>query len=237
VSNVAKSRRKQPTAARAASTTAPAASGQASPAAAPTADPPRPTPDPRAAERIARQKERAAARRRQEQMRQLRAIAIGAVVVVAVGAFIIWLVNRPQLTPAGQSVPIAGWNHIDPPAKATNYNSVPPTSGDHYGQPANAGVYPQPIPDETQVHNLEHGQIMVQYTCSDCPELAEQLKQFNQRYPKWVLVAPYPDPRVGARIVLTSWGRIDKFDEFDEQRITTFIESNKNKGRENVIME
>ena len=230
---MAKTRRKQPTTtSRGASTSAPAA-GQATP----TDAPPKPTPDPRAAERIARQQERAAARRRQEQMRQFRAIAIGAVVVLAVGGLIIWFLNRPQLVPAGQSVAITGWNHIDPPAKATNYNSVPPTSGDHYGATADTRVHTQPVPDENQVHNLEHGQIMIQYTCADCPELAEQLKVFNQRYPKWVLVAPYPDPRVGSRIVLTSWGRIDKFDEFDEQRITNFIESNKNKGRENVIME
>jgi hypothetical protein len=67
--------------------------------------------------------------------------------------------------------------------------------------------------------------------------LAEQLAVFNQRYPKWVLVAPYPDPTVGARIALTAWGRIDTFDEFDEQRITRFIEAYKNRGPERVIME
>ena len=183
---MAKTRRKQPTTtARAASTSAPAA-GQATP----TDAPPKPTPDPRAAERIARQQERAAARRRQEQMRQLRAIAIGAVVVLAVGGLIVWFLTRPAVVPAGQSVAITGWNHIDPPAKATNYNSVPPTSGDHYGATADTRVHTQPVPDENQVHNLEHGQIIIQYTCADCPELAEQLKVFNQRYPKWVLVAP-----------------------------------------------
>ena len=36
--------------------------------------------------------------------------------------------------------------------------------------------------------------------------------------------------------MLTSWGRIDVFDEFDEARIERFIVSNRNKGRENVIM-
>lgn len=199
------------------------------------------TSDPRAAERIERQRQRATLRQQQEQFKRLRAIALSVAAVLIVGFGLIWLLNQPTKTlPASvRTIPIASFEHIPDGQKGTDFNSVPPTSGQHYSNPANAGIHTQPIPDEVQIHNLEHGQIMIQYTCTDCPELVEQLKVFYQRYPKWVLVAPYPDPdkKVGARIALTAWGKIDTFDEFDEQRITAFIEALKNKGRENVIME
>jgi hypothetical protein len=238
---VAKARRKQP-AQRPATTSA--ASGQAAvetPVVARVPEsgsaPPRPDADPRAAERIARQRERAEARRRQEQARTIRNVVIGLVAVLAIGVPLVWWLSRPPIVVPGRSVPIVGWDHINVGEKGKNYTTVPPTSGDHYATTAADGIHRQPIQDEYAVHNLEHGQILIQYTCTDCPELAQKLEAFAARYPKWVLVGPYPDPRVGNKIVLTAWGYIDSFDEFDEQRITNFIEGRKGKGRENVIME
>lgn len=228
---MAKNRRKS-SSASAGRPGAPAGSAAGQP---PVAVPPRPAPDPRAAERIALQRERAAARRRQEQLRQLRTAVIAAAAVLVLGGGFVWWFSRPAEVPPGRTVPIVGWAHIQPPEKGDDYNTWPPTSGEHYETTAAAGVHEQPIPNELQVHNLEHGQIVIQYTCTDCPELANQLKAFAARYPRWVLVGPYPDPRVGARIALTAWGRIDTFDEYDEQRIVRFIEAYKNKGREVVM--
>jgi hypothetical protein len=238
---VAKTRRQQPSN-RAAGTASPAGSA---PAPTPTdGGPPRPTADARAAERIERQRQRAAVRRRQEQMRLVRTALLALVAVVIVGGGIIWLVNArntgvsDEASLPGRAVPSVGQAHINDGEKGTGYNSVPPTSGPHYQNPAPNGAFDQPIPDEVQVHNLEHGQIMIQYTCTDCPELAAQLKPFADRFRPWVLVAPYPNPNVGSRIVLTAWGRIDTFDEFDEQRTIDFINAFKNKGPErNVVSE
>ena len=197
----------------------------------------RPAADPRAAERIARQQERAAARRRQERQRQIRQALIGLAAVLLIGGGLAWWIvgTRPFDPPPGRTAPIASRQHIPDGQKATDYTSVPPTSGQHYGSTARDGVHSEPIADEYQVHNLEHGQIMVQYTCTDCPELANQLRGFAARYPKWVIVAPYPNPNVGARIALTAWGRIDTFDEYDEARIESFIRAFRNKGPEQVI--
>lgn len=232
---MAKTRRKQqPQRSAQRATAGPAATERAN--AAPAA--PRPAADPRAAERITRQQERAAARRRLERQRQIRQALIGLVALALVVGGLAWVISRGAFAEApGRSVPIVGWEHIDADKKGADHNSAPPTSGQHHTTTANAGVHTAPIPDEMQIHNLEHGQIMVQYTCTDCPDLAERLKGFAARYPKWVLVAPYPDPRVGARIALTAWGRIDTFDEYDEARIQRFIEYYKNKGRERVIAE
>ena len=211
----------------------------AEPASRATPAVPPPSADPRAGERIARQQERAAARRRQERQRQIRRALIGLAAVLLIGGGLAWWIvaTDPFAPSPGRTVPIASRQHIPDGQKATDFTSVPPTSGQHYGSTAREGVHTEPIADELQVHNLEHGQIMVQYTCTDCPELADQLKGFAARYPKWVIVAPYPNPEVGARIVLTAWGRIDTFDEYDEARIDKFISKNRNNGPEKVIRE
>lgn len=236
---MAKTRRNQPKPKRpaegSAGTTSPAST--TSPAATTrSAAPPRPTSDPRVAERIEQQRLRAAARQQQDQTRQMVAIAVSAAAALIVVGGIIWLLTRQSAPVTGRQITIAGAEHIPDTQKATDHNSVPPTSGQHYARTAPDGIQAAPVPDEVQVHNLEHGQIMIQYTCA-CPDLAQQLAVFAQRYPKWVLVAPYPNPNVGARIALTAWGYLDTFDEFDEARITNFIEARKNKGPEKVIME
>ncbi|MBI2861430.1 MAG: DUF3105 domain-containing protein [Chloroflexi bacterium] len=104
------------------------------------------------------------------------------------------------------------------------YNSDPPTSGPHVPSLTPWGVHQEPIPRELQVHNLEDGGVLVQYNCSDdCPDLVAQLEAIVKRYPDKVILAPYPGMR--NRIAMTAWTRIDTFDEFDEQRITRFIDA------------
>lgn len=139
----------------------------------------------------------------------------------------------------GISVPSLGNRHISsiksphPP-----YNSKPPTSGPHVHNVAKWGVYRRQIPDELQVHNLEDGGVLVQYDCKDCKEMVKKLEKLGWRYLKkakaeskggkrsrygHLIVAPYSN--IGAKIALTAWGRIDKFDDYDESRIERFIEA------------
>jgi hypothetical protein len=49
----------------------------------------------------------------------------------------------------------------------------------------------------------------------------DKLTAIVGRYDRQVILAPYPG--MDKRIALTAWGRIDKFDAFDEQRIVRFI--------------
>jgi hypothetical protein len=100
------------------------------------------------------------------------------------------------------------------------YNSDPPTSGPHTDALARWGVHSEPIPKETQLHNLEDGGVVINYGCQDCPELVGRLKTIADRYDRIVL-APYPG--LDRKIALTAWGKIDTFDEFDEARIVWFI--------------
>jgi hypothetical protein len=105
------------------------------------------------------------------------------------------------------------------------------------------GIYKDPIPDEAQVHNLEHGGVMIQYNCRDCPELVTQLEGFFSRYtaarplPRYpqsakIVVAPYDG--MSSRIALTAWGRIDALEAYDEERITRFVDAYRDNGPEAV---
>ena len=50
-----------------------------------------------------------------------------------------------------------------------DYNSNPPTSGPHTAAVA-PGVYDAPVPKESAVHNMEHGQVVVWYNCDGGPQ-------------------------------------------------------------------
>jgi DNA-binding beta-propeller fold protein YncE len=124
----------------------------------------------------------------------------------------------------GSAVTSLGNAHVDNPlAEHAAYNSSPPTSGPHTPYLAEWGVHRIPIPPETQVHNLEDGGVLLQYSCpTPCPELIEQLETISTKYER-VVIAPYP--LMDRRIALTAWERIDLLDDFDEKRIIAFVEA------------
>ena len=149
-------------------------------------------------------------------------IALG-VVAVSVVAYLAW--QAADLP--GTFVASLGNAHIQlatdphPP-----YNSEPPTSGPHLPYLAPWGIHTRPIQKELQVHNLEDGGVMVQYSC-ECPELVAKLLDVVKRYKDHVILAPYPGMK--SKIALTAWTRVDTFDEFDAARIVRFIEAYKGK--------
>jgi hypothetical protein len=143
-------------------------------------------------------------------------IAFGA----AGGSFYYHMSNLP-----GTYMPSLGNAHLQSAYEShVAYNSDPPTSGPHMPSIAPWGIHTEPVSRELQVHNLEDGGVLVQYHClAGCPELVQQLKTVVGRYDARVILAPQPGMR--ARIALTAWTRIDTLDEFDEKRITRFIDA------------
>ena len=101
------------------------------------------------------------------------------------------------------------------------YNSDPPASGPHLSYLAPWGVHTRPIPPELQVHNLEDGGVLVQYSC-ECPQIVVKLRAIVQKYDRQVVLAPYPTMK--SKIALTAWTRIDTLEELDEGRVVRFIE-------------
>ena len=123
----------------------------------------------------------------------------------------------------GEPVPILDSPHIPPTeADEVEYNSLPPTSGPHFSFTVAPGIYDTPIAEGLTVHAMEHGHIVIQYAPATPDSEVAELVRVAKRYGADTVLAPYPPLEKG--IALTAWGRIDLLDEFDEQRITDFIE-------------
>lgn len=154
----------------------------------------------------------------------------------AVYGVIYWLGEQEKAL-AGTRYPDMGRGHV--PQCIPNYNTTPPTSGCHQPNWAPWEMSDTPIPDGLQVHNLEHGGIMVQYRPDPIPGLpgahVEDLRAFVQelrqqrKYCK-VVLAPYAG--LQDAIALTAWGWLQTLDEFDETAIQRFIDDHIEKGPE-----
>jgi hypothetical protein len=153
--------------------------------------------------------------------RRWTAVAVAAAVVVAI--VVGYFAYRAAADLPGTRFSDQGNKHIPSAGEPHDaYNSDPPTSGPHLPYIAPWGVHTRPIPPELQVHNLEDGGILVQYSC-DCPELVSKLKAIVQKYERQVILAPYPSMK--SKVALTAWTRLETLDEFDEKRITRFIQA------------
>jgi hypothetical protein len=153
--------------------------------------------------------------------RSRRGWLIGSLSVLVAGGIIGWWAWRSVAEMPGRAVPTQGNAHLVSPSDPhPPYTSDPPTSGPHLSYIAPWGIHTTPIAKELQVHNLEDGGVLVQYSC-DCPELVTKLRSIVGRHKDHVILAPYPGLK--QKIALTAWGRIDTFDDFDEARVVRFI--------------
>ena len=165
----------------------------------------------------------------------------GGVALLAIVALVIY-VNIRNTAPVGDEEvwPTQGNTHIPQgSASPIEYNTTPPTSGPHYPGVAPWNIYDEPVRYEQVVHNMEDGGVIVYYQCEDgCPALREQLAEVVQPFlnlgrhvlmtpnePNWTAFGSQSAHKdMAARIALTAWQRLDKFDEFDAARIRAFIE-------------
>jgi len=161
------------------------------------------------------------------------AAVIGVLLLIGVVAWSIQKANQPVF---GEAMPIQGQQHIALDQSHPPYNSDPPTSGWHYAEPAEAGFYESSLPDEQLVHNLEHGHVIISYDCArvaDCEDVKTELRGLVDRFQRWKIVAVARE-NADAAIALTAWGRIDKMDSYDEDRVDAFVKRWRNRGPENT---
>ena len=157
------------------------------------------------------------------QRRRLGWMALAVAVVLVVGGAG-WLYARVWAPAPGEFVPSLGNAHIQSPESTHQpYNSDPPTSGPHLPYIAPWGVHGRPLPKELQVHNLEDGGVVVNYRPECEAQVLEPLKTVVGRYADRVILAPYPG--LDRCIALTAWTRIEKLDQFDERRVSRFIDA------------
>ena len=117
------------------------------------------------------------------------------------------------------------------------YSSTPPTSGWHYDTPAAWGIYDSPLLDETVIHNLEHGGIVISQNLTDGAQVA-QLREFVEGqpgFPGCFIMRSYtqaPDLVPEGTVALTSWEWLQGFDGVDAAGMQAFIDAHKNLGPE-----
>jgi hypothetical protein len=122
----------------------------------------------------------------------------------------------------GTSIAILKSPHLSATALRTaQYNSVPPTSGPHFGIPPSPGIYDTPLQPSAFVHAEEHGHVVIAYSPSLPAAQVSALRDIAKAHPADVLMTPYPPLANG--LALAAWGRLQRFDQVDRPGIERFI--------------
>jgi hypothetical protein len=199
----------------------------------------------RLADQMRRDQQRKAARRS-----NMITIGIAVVIIAAVTVFIInersaetEAAAAPEGVPADEAGcdPVEeheeeGNQHVDP-NQEVQYETSPPTSGDHWPPElvADADFYPDTVPEESLVHNLEHGQIVIWYDADASTEVTDNLEEFtdSQNDPDAlpagattppIVSVPYDDVPEGKSYVMTAWTQSQACSSYSLEAINEFRE-------------
>lgn len=179
-------------------------------------------------------------RQERQQRQQLFSRLIWGVVGVAVLGIIGLIVWQSAKPAVGEEVPVmTDTSHLETNSNPGTYNSDPPTSGPHYAQEAEAGFFDSNIytyPAGYLVHNLEHGYVIFWYNCdlldeAGCSNLKSQIRSVMDELGGVKMIA-YPWDSIDVPLVMTSWGRLQRFDTFDATQARAFYRANLNQAPE-----
>lgn len=143
--------------------------------------------------------------------------------------------GAPEGDDYSEKIPILpNRNHISS-TLTEDYNSNPPTSGNHYGTPAKPGFREGPIEDGYLIHSMEHGLVWISYH----PSIGEESEKLREIRSLFAVITEREEN--DHDIAVASWGRLDTFnledgtiDEDDLQRINDFIQRYANNGPESI---
>jgi len=112
------------------------------------------------------------------------------------------------------NLPNEGRNHIPPTAQTPEYETNPPTSGNHVEPPYQQadGAYSE-MPQELDiVHSLEHGRLEIQYS-PDLPESAqlELIGVYDSLYGATLL---FPNENMPYEVAATTWRNLIGCNEY-----------------------
>jgi len=194
-------------------------------------------------------RERLKTKRRRE---RTRSIVIGGVITVAVVAGIAWLATQSRARESGEAVPIPQVQAVEEMAEVSHvaegsdpgpHNSDPPTSGKHYATQAFAGFNEEAdlesfgeYPEGYLIHSLEHGYVIFWYNCevltdSECEDLKDEIQRVMSRVGDFKVIG-FPWTSIDEPVVMTSWGRMLRFDEFDADVAEQYVRNFRNQAPE-----
>lgn len=88
-------------------------------------------------------------------------------------------------------------------------------------------VATEQLSDEEQLYLLVAGStdngpsILLQYSCTNCPEVVDRLQRVAQQYQGYVYVAPYQD--MDSTVAAAALGNIQTYEQPDTQALSTFV--------------
>lgn len=179
--------------------------------------------------------------RRQRLTSTLTWVGLG-IAALAVLGFAVWQASRP---PVGEEVPIPpGYQtHIEEGTPPGPYPSDPPAGGRHYASELDAKFYQEAdlaslpeYPEGSLVHNLEHGYVIFWYNCdmldeAGCTTLKDGIQQVMDEFNGVKLIA-FPWKSIDVPLVMTSWGKLLRFEKFNTDSAAAFIKANLNHAPE-----
>ena len=174
---------------------------------------------------------RAATERKRRKEKRKRYLIFGGIAVVVVG-LIGFAVTRPEpveLEGLETFADLRG-GHLREGDPAPSYNSSPATSGPHSPSSTTCGIYTEEIPDVVQVHNLEHGTVVVQYQSVVTDDDRTRIEEFARAKGTHILVAPRAD--LTHPVVVTGWTRMLRLDNADLQAVGVFYDRFAQRGPE-----
>lgn len=188
----------------------------------------------RAAEEERRREQQKAARKRN-------LVTLGIAVVVL--AVVIALVVKDR--DGGGSVPsvgagkagcgdvethdIEGQEHVD---VTPQYETNPPTSGNHLQTPASPGFFEEPVDPGAVVHNMEHGQIIFWYDPEAPQETIDAIEAVVDQEFDASLAVPWDDIESPYTFAMTAWGASQHCREVSQTVVDAFREEFQGKGPE-----
>jgi hypothetical protein len=111
-------------------------------------------------------------------------------------------------------LPDEGNAHLRPGQDPPNYETNPPTSGDHNLNPAADGAYLDPLPPINFVHSMEHGRVLILYDPGLPEEEQLALKGVFDEDPAGMLLFPYPD--MPYDVAVTAWTNMVTCERYSE---------------------
>jgi hypothetical protein len=186
----------------------------------------------------------AAARRLEEKRRRQRTILWSAVAVLSLLALIGLIVFMGRDEPQAENPPVteqaraagreaagsegvktfprAGQAHIAANEQPDNWNSNPPTSGDHLATPLPPGVYDNDQDMRALVHNQEHGYVVILYKGIPADQV-DQLRQFVEaRNGSKLVLAPWSGLESNG-VALTAWQNLETMQRVNMDVVQAFV--------------
>jgi hypothetical protein len=181
----------------------------------------------------------AQAQRRRKKWLTYSVLGIFSLLLIALLANTVFGATRPL--PGEEVAVMADITHVAEGTDPGPYNSDPPTSGRHYPGTLESGFYERgevddPYPAGFLVHNLEHGYVIFWYNCeivneAECSDLKTQIGEVMSAENN-VKVIAFPWESIDVPVVMTSWGRMLRFEQFDPEQAQDFVQRNRNKAPE-----